>query len=291
MTTFFLLLSMYILIFITAYSISYHHRIRPRVSFINRNELIEILSKSPSFRDFIDRMSYEDLKARNMENREHVMLNYMNNTLFFTEQEKQRIHNLVNLIDTRTINTPLLHNIPWIFVKTNSSIEEGFPHTLSNLIFISNPMDISAEVLLHEKIHIFQRLYPDLTKKLIIDLWGFNVHSKFIDTFLARNNPDTDGIIYSRKGVVFYQKYTTSNPLSISESNHTVIHSSDQSIPYYVHQLEHPYEIMAIIVAKILYKQARQRDDKLSALEEMTIRWIDYFLVHGSLSLLYSPDS
>ena len=78
---------------------------------------------------------------------------------------------------TKTENFKEIANIKWVFSKTESngklSYESGLPHTRKNIIFLSDKVLINDEdelikVLIHEKIHIYQRNNSDLFKSIII---------------------------------------------------------------------------------------------------------------------------
>jgi hypothetical protein len=132
------------------------------------------------------------------------------------------------------------------------------------------------ETLLHEKIHIYQRRNPDMVKRLVMDEWGFEkVVVPESVSVLTRNNPDIEGF-YSFKGLTYVQFYTHHRPSSIATSqtmsfSSTSPLSTDLSgLPYpsYVQQREHPYEAMAIMVARLLLYGTATTD-----FEKRTLQW------------------
>jgi hypothetical protein len=112
--------------------------------------------------------------------------------------------------------------------------EGGYPHTVKNTVVIPKSLmtNISMKklvtILLHEKIHIYQRKYKKDMKRYLKSN-GFVLvknHKKM------RANPDTDGKTY-RKGKTIYQcLYRSSNPSKIDDVDTEA-------------ELEHPYEEFA----------------------------------------------
>lgn len=100
-------------------------------------------------------------------------------------------------------------NIPWnfIFLNSNQYIENNYPHTHAEIIYLPSnffldPMYSRVNTLIHEKIHIFQRLFPIPYHKIL-----FNVYKLSVDSYLPkhpkyeniRQNPDNNLLIYKDK--------------------------------------------------------------------------------------------
>ncbi len=98
-------------------------------------------------------------------------------------------------------------------------------------------MDTVVKILIHEKIHVFQRLYPN--HKIIQDyMKSYHKHQlkddfKLNEPFL-RSNPDLDNWIYKdiKTNTIMYSKYSSNKPNGISDTTTN-------------HDMEHPYEKMA----------------------------------------------
>jgi len=137
-------------------------------------------------------------------------------------------------------------DIPWIFAMTKGRVyEDGLPHTRENIIFLTTDLfaslDSLANTLLHEKVHVYQRMYPEL-----VDQW-LNDHRyaswKLIkDVPMTRANPDVNEWIYidpvSKKPMM--TKYSSANPSGISD-----VTTSNPAF-------EHPFEYMAYDIANRL---------------------------------------
>lgn len=203
---------------------------------------------------FFERMTEIDLYARKTETKEKYKEKYYNNIENFTNEQIKELNNYINEID----NKKILINIPWKFIKLNTNIEGGYPHTLGDVIILSDNFfkfnnKIKNEILIHEKIHIFQRLYPIETNEFIKKM-GFNVICN-IDKFpLRRNNPDINGFCYEKNNKIYIQLYNNKTPYGLQDSNTYLLSINNNEIEiidkYNEIQYEHPYELMASYVAK-----------------------------------------
>jgi hypothetical protein len=123
----------------------------------------------------------------------------------------------------------------------NAIYENGFPHTRQNIIFL--PQDFlkrskeeKLEVLRHEIIHIYQRLYPKETE-LFLNQHNFYKVGNFKDIFpneyqLRRSNADLDRNIWQDpSGNLMFPIFSTNAPNSLFDIKNP--------------KMEHPYEWMA----------------------------------------------
>ena len=124
----------------------------------------------------------------------------------------------------------LLTRIPWKIAVVRDYIENGYPHTLGDIICLpesfvaqcyrlmagSTPMqaidgspkkdtalDSILETLIHEKLHVLQRQYPDQTALYIEDKFGLKPSDRIPTHSLpswvkarTRSNPDLDGWLW-----------------------------------------------------------------------------------------------
>ena len=135
-----------------------------------------------------------------------------------------------------------LVTIPWkIAIFSGKQYESGYPHTRADVIFIPNILISSSELaktLLHEKVHLYQRAYPQE-----MDSWlrsrGFDRWKTRVSEPLSRANPDLDAWIYidpaTQKPMVAL--YNSEEPTNISDVKLTNF------------SFEHPYELMAYEIA------------------------------------------
>ena len=124
-----------------------------------------------------------DKKARHIGNKSlsEIKNYYIEHIIDFTEEEKTSLNKVINSIiqNLSPDNTKLFILKDWNFIKF-SKIENDFPHTHEDLIFIPQKMinnnlnsTYNRETLIHEKVHIFQRTAPKLFENLYINYWNF----------------------------------------------------------------------------------------------------------------------
>jgi hypothetical protein len=85
---------------------------------------------------------------------------------------------------------PRLGRLPWTFVKLSDKIEWGLPHTRQRCIVLSESTCAGivdarragsmtksyrsiVSLLIHEQVHVYQRVYPGSFDSLYRDVWGF----------------------------------------------------------------------------------------------------------------------
>lgn len=240
---------------------------------------------------YFDNLSPLDLMARSQSSIEAYKSAYKNAVVPFTTEEMKHLRELIskanNLFDNAGFSN--LRVIPWSFVKINKKIENGYPHTLADVIVISDALlkQSDADViqtLIHEKIHVYQRNNPSVVLEIFRDMGLRPLGSdemRRIDISIIkrlRANPDLDKLLYVHEpsGYVMAQVYTTMRPDSISDSktimfflndgglkSATVASNEAIGLPGAIRcQLEHPHEIMACLLAEIISKpQLLQQSD------------------------------
>jgi predicted metallopeptidase len=162
----------------------------------------------------------------------------------------------------------------------SKEIEKGFPHTIEDVIVISdNFFELSYEqqmlILVHEKIHIFQRLFPAETNDLIMNVWKFEIKNPNL-AIKVRNNPDINNITYGKENFYICQMYrntikdiTDSDPVKVIGNNVYYLRREDLGLdlPIYINQIEHPFEIMGsylpYIILQRLPKETKTSPDVL----------------------------
>jgi hypothetical protein len=136
--------------------------------------------------------------------------------------------------------------LPWIFALTKgNAYEDGLPHTRQNVIFLSTLMDQRQDKLLqtliHEKIHVYQRAYPDQVNQKIEQM-GFLRWKQRLGVPRIRANPDLNAYVYinPQNQSPMMALYTSDQPESVE----------DVVIPH-KNTYEHPYEQMAYEIAAL----------------------------------------
>ena len=197
-------------------------------------------------------------------------------SLDFTDGQKKRILNAAKRVDKffdtyrsnmshessyTNINGVDMNRIPWVFALTkDTKYEDGLPHTRANIIFISTTIDETPEnlfrILVHEKVHLYQRLYPQETKNYLTSLgyfqWKYRQGVPRI-----RSNPDVDPWIYidPKTEAPMFSLYSSDKPTNICDTINTSTSPSSPSLlttnTYNDSAFEHPYEFMAYSIEKL----------------------------------------
>ena len=104
----------------------------------------------------------------------------------------------------------LLYNLPWIikFLDSHNNIENNYPHTHNDTIFLNdkffsfNKKD-RLSLLIHEKLHIYQRYHPISYNIILFDILNLKplqLISTHEDYNRVRMNPDNNNILYGDEG-------------------------------------------------------------------------------------------
>jgi len=117
-----------------------------------------------------------------------------------TKNEKSLLKNIIERADKliKLVGLKCLQNIPWKFWISHNNLELSMPYTIDNYIIIpkSRLNTISADTLIHEKIHILQRknqekfnnyykkIYPFLFNKIDNKIIPYELDKKHM------TNPD-----------------------------------------------------------------------------------------------------
>lgn len=233
------------------------------VTFPSKEEVALVLQNTPYFFE----MSVLDLRARGAESADAYLAKYLRSVVALSQQQQARVAELASGVDAVTKPFKRLHAIPWK-VAAFQGIEHEFPHTHADVIFlpldmIEDPAKGVMETMLHEKIHIYQRLFPLETNVLVQKVWGYKMHSLRKRHALARNNPDLNPVVYGKRKWGMLQEFTkTAN--SLRDSKHTVVGEADESFASEMY--EHPFERMAYEVSRQLMSMGATKIDR--ALQE-----------------------
>ncbi len=237
------------------------------IYYMNKDETMMFLEYDED--KYVSNLSTVDLYARKVLSKEEYIYIIKNSATSFTNNDKDilnkcieradellrsvKIYNISkenNLSYTKNFNFNDLANIKWVLSLTSSEnsdnnliggYEEGLPHTRKNVIFLSNkilnyPEDELIKILIHEKIHIYQRNNEELFK-IIVENMGYTEVSNITEISYntikhIRSNPDVNRKIYKNQntGKFMLCLYNSDKPNGIND-----VDLKDYS-------LEHPYE-------------------------------------------------
>jgi hypothetical protein len=230
-----------------------------KVTFLPAEETAKFIMSDPD--DYIHNLNGWDLIARNVS----VEVDYRRRaaaaSLDFSEDQKARLIKAAAKADkffasyksdcAQTnkyvdISGKDIVAIPWTLALTNGkAYEDGMAHTRANIIFLSTEIDETdknlTKTLIHEKIHVYQRLYPSQTNAYLANK-GY-IRWKFRQGVpRMRSNPDVNPWIYIEPTTEkpMMALYVSDNPKNISD-----VLTAFNDIHY-----EHPYELMAYTIQK-----------------------------------------
>jgi len=170
----------------------------------------------------------------------------------FNNDEKNKIISCIDEVNTIFNNLYFewfdgkkANNILWkIGCIKGKLYEHGLPHTRGDIIVISKEKVNNytkkklIKTLIHEKIHIYQKIYPNDVNKYLIENKFYKIKKKDINDNI-RANPDLDEWIYKDIKGNIYKAIYNDNPLSIED----ITYSPKDNQSY-----EHPFEKMAIFI-------------------------------------------
>jgi hypothetical protein len=220
--------------------------------FLSTHKTTQLISQN---HDYYHLFSKKDWNLRGVQNKKEYLQQIPDCCEEFTPEEKKKLQSLCKKADDffKTIhsrysiewlNGTILSTIRWKFGCINDSYENGNPHTIGNTILLSKEDFDRTErdfisLLIHEKVHIFQRYYPLYIKKYLTR-YQFKPYRKRTKYDNIRANPDTDRYVYERLGKVYRATYKKSAK-TINDIRLTNLKN------------EHPFEEMAYRVEE-MYK-------------------------------------
>jgi hypothetical protein len=231
-------MSLYLLIFSIICIILYILSSPINIIFLNNKELSDILIKD--YDNFYKNLSTINLQLRNINNKDEYLYNIENHLYTPTKKEKKIIKNAIYKAENKLknkhymgFNYNKIQKSPWVIgCSIGENYEFGYPHTRNNIIILNynNIYDKDLyKTLIHERIHVYQKLFPkDMNK--FLKYFGFEKIKRKDITHL--DNPDTNNYIYKKNDFIF--------ECNIIDNN---LHYTNLSSQY-----EHPYEYMAYII-------------------------------------------
>jgi hypothetical protein len=224
------------------------------ITFISKEKLFQILRSNND--NYYNTFYENDFKVRNITSIDHYINYIKKSTSDFNNEEKEKIKKSVDLINNVFENIKLeyfdgrkANNLPWkIGCVSGKLYENGLPHTRGDIIILSkqNINNYSqqklSKTLLHEKIHIYQKIYHDDIQKYIRNN-NFVKHKKRSSYDNIRANPDLDTWIYKDKNDNLYKAVYNNKAQTVEDITYFPIDNQSH---------EHPYEKMAIEMEKYL---------------------------------------
>ena len=221
---------------------------------------------------YVANLSPLDLYARKVSSKDEYINIIKNEAIHFNKGDKlildsctKKADELLRNIDINNISTESnldyskylnykdIANIKWVLAITKSDnggkYEDGLPHTRKHIIFLSQDVlnyseDEIIKLLIHEKIHIYQRYNEALFKTIIYNMGYTDSHDIPQEKLkYVRSNPDVNNKIYKNKntGELMICLYRSDKPQNIND------------IVTQNYSMEHPYEKIAYEISEYIY--------------------------------------
>lgn len=222
------------------------------ISFLKKEETRDKVKNNDDFRKTLYKKHY---LIRGSQDWEGYMDIIKQSFADFTPSEKDKLVKCARRADRKLLLIQLkgfdglkASKLPWYFGLTKDYLyEEGLPHTVGNTIILTkntidkSSIDFLVGTLIHEKIHIYQKIYPE---DIVIYLSenGFEKIRSIKKEDDVRVNPDIciDNSIYFNK---------RENRYYGGIKNKSKIHSPENTMEKIL--TEHPYESMAILIERM----------------------------------------
>jgi hypothetical protein len=190
-----------------------------------------------------------------------------------TKREQNIIDKDIGIANKYMRDLRLLMSIEWKlrFLDAKHFIENNFPHTHADIIFLpstffnfSNKQRVNT--LIHEKIHVYQRLFPIPYHKMLFDIFNLKIysylptHEKF---FMVRQNPDNNLLIY-KDGNEYTLPILAQQPKSLHDVSFIPFNSNDKTTKYSkLPTNEHPNETLAYYLTSVIQDSSVPQNIKM----------------------------
>jgi hypothetical protein len=294
------------------------------IIFLDKVQSCQIILNN--HKEYFSKMEYQETKIRGCLNSRNQYKNkvnncnkhYCNNIMDFTHLEIKNIKYCLQIINEtyeKYFKKMLL--LPWNFIKVSRNIEGGMPHTIEkcivlpenfldylNMIMISKNkqklLDNIISTLIHEQIHVFQRMNYNIFKEIYMKYWNFipcSVQLNHKYTVHQRINPDgyDDWCYKNNKEYIYpYVKLkkisnhlndvdSVAIPIINNKVNYNEIYNLKNFEIYNnffcnVSQNYHPNEISAILLSDLIVSKIK--DQNISNCKALNIiqPWIKKYL-------------
>jgi hypothetical protein len=217
---------------------------------LSNDEIKDFILKDED--NFIKNLSQADLKARkSISNDDYLKKVYDSIHYSPSNDDINLLKKATNEADTLLKKDyKKISELDWkIALIGDIQYENGFPHTRKDIIFLFTylldlPYKKLVNILIHEKIHVFQRYYPNdsIMKNYMKQFQKIKLRDDlYKENSLLRSNPDLDEWIYKDKksNVIYYANYSSDRPTKIND----ILSQSNE---------EHPFEKMAYEISNNL---------------------------------------
>lgn len=222
--------------------------------YLSKSELEKTLINNKD--KYYDNFNDNDLRVRNINNINEYNDIIKKSCINISSKYSKILNDAINIANTKIKKVKIIGfdgkkavKIQWsIGIFKGKEYEYGLPHTRNFIIVIPEHIlgniNSLVRILIHEKIHIYQKMYPDNIKSWLKNngFVKFRVKSKEDD---VRANPDVDNYLYKNsKDEVMISKYNEL-PFTINDVKYHPIND---------YKYEHPFEYMAYTLEDMINK-------------------------------------
>ena len=231
------------------------------VYFLTSSETSACITRNED--GYYETFSEKDLYVRGVKSADEYIVNIRDAPSEWTPREKARLVKACKKADWNFKGIDGVY--PWFDAHSASSLpwkigcikgrvyEYGLPHTRGDIILLSKEYmggtdEELVTVMMHEKVHIYQKQYPRDTQTFL-EQYGFQRMKRRTEFIHA--NPDVDEWIYvDAKGRTYEGKYNRERPNSFQDITY---------FPENKQEYEHPFEKMAILLESVRGKAIQGR--------------------------------
>ena len=201
---------------------------------------------------YFQNLSPQDLQVRGFKSNDEYAKAYQRDVVKISNKQLNGLSDVLAYVDSLFYENRLkrMSKLPWNIWLSSNQIECGLPHTFGNAIVLPAAMVVAGnlqlvDTLVHEKIHVFQRMFPVICNKLYLLYWKFHVFPVSIGIKNRRSNPDITDILYTdTTGQVIVGRYKDKLQISLTDIED---------------KRDHPNEMMAyILTSKIMKVQVQE---------------------------------
>lgn len=147
---------------------------QPTILFCSQQQGYQLMS-SQALHDLVSKYKFNECKARSggrvansVTYKSDMQRCYQKAVLDFTLEERKAVTKIIK-------KHPRLAKRSWKFLKLADHMDWGYPFTLTDTIILPSKQirHMTAETLMHEAIHIEQRMNPTLFDNLYEQEWGY----------------------------------------------------------------------------------------------------------------------
>ena len=212
------------------------------INFLTKEELIDYLIKDSD--NYYKKFTKLDMQVRNINSIEDYYNIIKESCINIDNNYRSELIKNIKKADERLSKIKLpgfdglkCSKLQWnIGIVKGNKYEGGYPHTRNNIIILPNNLT-SIDTLIHEKVHIYQKMYPE-DIQIYLKENGFVKYYELINRENHRANPDLDNWIYKKNNLILETRYNE-NPKSITD-----VLNKDYTN-------EHPFEYMAYSIERI----------------------------------------